>query len=80
MVYDNHMELWTDETYIPREELQWYNWIGNVERATGLDPDGDLAEDGYSMDSFYLMFEQGWSVTNAVIATKADHENILRCS
>lgn len=61
-----------------KEAVQWLGWIDAVEKMLPSgDAVGSVAEDGYSMDTFYDMFIHGWSTEEAAHATREDHEAFL---
>lgn len=74
---DAHMETWKNETTETTREMSWYKWIDKVEWLHG-DVDGNLEEDGYSLDTFLEMWERGWEWKDAAYASKKNHRDMLR--
>lgn len=66
ILHDAHLEVWQAEVYESEHERSWYRWIDAVEQLLGCSPDGDQAEDGFSMDAFYLLWERGRSPRQAI--------------
>ena len=64
----NHVEVWEAEVFVSATEAAWLAWIDRVEELLGHSADGDLGEDGYSMDTFWGMFQRGLSPEMAVKA------------
>lgn len=54
----DHLAIYAAET-AALETTPFERWIADVERLMGHDSDGDLREDGYSLDTFSEMFDQG---------------------
>lgn len=55
---DTHMELHRSEV-AALEPSDWERWIDRVEALIGHSADGDQREDGYSLDGFFSLWEQG---------------------
>lgn len=47
-------------------DLAWERWIDEVENLLDQNPDGDQAEDGFSLDGFYELWEKGRTPAEAV--------------
>lgn len=73
---DDHMTVWLAEKDSD-SDLDWYQWIDEVELRLGNDPDGNIDDDGYSMDSFHQMWARHLTVDEAVQASPADHRRFL---
>lgn len=71
----NHIEVWEAENHNPA--ATWETWISKVEAIAGIDADGNLSEDGYSLDTFLDMFEAGWTPKEAAEATEAEHLSMI---
>jgi hypothetical protein len=56
----NHIQNYQHELYVPQNERDWLEWASAVERHLGHSLDGDLQENGYSLDRAY-----GWFLTGA---------------
>lgn len=54
----DHLAIYAAES-AALEPTSWERWIDRVERFMGHDADGNLATDGYSMDTFVDMFDAG---------------------
>jgi hypothetical protein len=54
----NHLEFAAIEASALRPSA-WEIWVDAVERMLSHDLDGDDAENGYSLDSAYIAWEQG---------------------
>lgn len=65
---DTHMETWTHETRQTPVEESWMEWITEIEIATGF-VDGNVAEDGYSIDLYYDLWKQGKTTGEAMKLT-----------
>lgn len=46
-------------------DIAWESWIDRVEDLLDRDPNGSLAADGYSIDTFHDMFEAGFTPRQA---------------
>ncbi len=67
----NHVEMLLTESGVPEAEKKWLLWCLEVEHFTGLNSlDGDLLEDGYSLDSYFEMYQKGFTPVMASIATE----------
>lgn len=62
----NHLETYQFEVYVPKSERDWLSWAGTVESMLGHTLDGDLSEDGYSLDRAYDHFKLGTKTTEYV--------------
>lgn len=59
-----HQDVWEFEMR-ESEPTAWERWIDELEFIFGF-VDGDQREDGFSLDGFYQLFEQGYSPDEAV--------------
>lgn len=57
----NHLEAYQYEVHVPIQERDWLNWAARVENSLGHSLDGDLSENGFSMDRAYSTFLLGVS-------------------
>lgn len=55
---NDHADIYAAET-AALEPTDWERWIDRVKQLMGHDADGDLIEDGYSLDTFGDMYEAG---------------------
>jgi hypothetical protein len=62
----NHMEFAKAESE-GLKQTPFEAWIGRVEKIVGHDLDGDLHQDGYSMDDCYDLFEQGLTARECAV-------------
>lgn len=64
MSYDDHLAIYAAEgaALLP---TAWERWETDLEALLGHSTDGDLAEDGYSLDTFYDMWEAGLAPLDA---------------
>lgn len=67
----NHLETWAFES-AACEPSDWERWIAKVEKIIGHSADGDEDADGYSLDGFYLLWQQGLDPAAAAKSTAAD--------
>lgn len=75
---DTHMGTRKNENYKAEETLSWDEWIKKVEWLHSGGVDGDLEEDGYSLDTFHEMWKRGWEWKDAVYASKKNHRDMLQ--
>jgi hypothetical protein len=54
----DHVDIYAAES-AALAPTTWERWISAVESHLGHSADGDIREDGYSMDTFHDMFEAG---------------------
>lgn len=54
----DHFVIYAAEAATPAD-LAWERWIDEVENLLDRNPDGDQAEDGFSLDAFHELFEKG---------------------
>lgn len=64
-IESDHLSIYAAES-AALEPTGWESWIGQAENILGNSADGDQEEDGYSLDSFYQLFEQGLTPADAV--------------
>lgn len=53
---NDHLDIYAAEV-AALKPTEWERWIDRVKDLMGHDADGDLNEDGYSLDTFYDMYE-----------------------
>ncbi|MGL5827744.1 MAG: hypothetical protein ACRCYU_23490 [Nocardioides sp.] len=56
----DHLAVYAAES-AALEPTEWEGWIADVEDLLDHSADGDLAKDGFSLDTFFTMFENGLS-------------------
>lgn len=61
----DHFAIYAAES-APPADLAWERWIDEVENLLDQSPDGDQAEDGFSLDAFHELFEKGKTAAEAV--------------
>lgn len=66
-----HLEVYQLERYVPKHEREWLNWAKRVECLLGHSLDGDLSNDGYSLDRAYSHFILGTSDRDYVKEVKS---------
>ena len=61
---DGHAGFWARESAAARP-TEWERWATELEARLGHDLDGDLAEDGYSYDTAYEIYQRGATTSEA---------------
>ena len=61
----DHFVIFEAETSALSDSI-WESWISEVEKLLGQSPDGDQAEDGFSLDAFHELFKSGRTPAQAI--------------
>lgn len=75
---DNHMHVWSNETWESAHDRAWDRWATEVEALLGHDLDGSLVEDGYALDYAYDMWELGLTPADAVARIEDNKARLRR--
>jgi hypothetical protein len=62
----DHLAIREAENVVSDREPSWYAFHDAATKLMGHDIDGDQAEDGYSLDGFYKLWERGLTPDQAV--------------